>query len=92
MTVYDPTDPDHMSPEQRRDEVASILAEWPAPPATARRILARSFTSLTSSESEQIPLDVSGHTWTHGHRVNRREKQALQESVMTKNLNNQWRR
>ncbi len=57
--AFDPTDPRHLTPEQRIDELAAILATG------ARRALALR-RSLTCPDSEQNRLDVSPQTSVHG--------------------------
>ena len=70
---FDPTDPRHLTPEQRVDELAAILA------AGVRRVLALRAGSGTSPplpppeqippESCQIPLEVSAQSRLHGSNV-----------------------
>jgi hypothetical protein len=68
MAVFDPTDPRHLTPEQRLDELTAILA------AGVRRLLAvrqtavapaESLPSRPLSESVQNQIDVSGESWPH---------------------------
>ncbi len=56
--AFDPTDPRHLTPEQRIDELAAILATG------ARRALALR-RSLTCPDSEQNRLDVSAEKSVH---------------------------
>ena len=71
MTVpFDPTDPHHLTPEQRLDEVAAILATG------VRRVLALRVSPATSPAPLQIPpdssqncLEVSPQSRLHGTRV-----------------------
>ena len=70
---FDPTDPRHLSPEQRLDELAAILATG------VRRVLALRVSPATSAalppteqippESCQIPLEVSPQSRLHGTNV-----------------------
>ena len=66
--TFDPTDPAQMTPEQRMEEVASILAAgalrlrrhaFPPPPPTL---------SEFPPESTANGLEVSAETRLHGHR------------------------
>ena len=56
--AFDPTDPRHLTPEQRLDELTALLATG------VRRALALRPCSLPA-ESEQIRLDVSGEQSVH---------------------------
>lgn len=71
MTIrHDPFDPANMTPEQRRTEVTTILASG-ALRLRRRMAIPSQLTdtsSLPSSESPQISLDVSAETSPHGHR------------------------
>ena len=67
---FDPTDPRNLTPEQRFDELAAILATG------VRRVLALRVSPATStppeqipSESCQIPLEVSPQSRLHGSNV-----------------------
>ena len=70
---FDPTDPRNLTPEQRLDELAAILATGVC------RVLALRVSPLTSaplptpeqipSESCQIPLEVSPQSRLHGSNV-----------------------
>jgi hypothetical protein len=70
MAVYDPTSPTEMSPDQRLDEIASILAGGLL--RLHRRVALSTEVSPVSlvEESEQIQLDVCGQSRTHGEPVN----------------------
>ncbi len=58
--AFDPTDPRHLTPEQRIDELAAILA------IGARRALALALRrSLTCPESDPNRLDVSAEKSVH---------------------------
>jgi hypothetical protein len=56
--AFDPTDPRHLTPEQRLDELTAILATG------VRRALSLRAAG-TPPESEQIRLDVSPQTSVH---------------------------
>ncbi len=56
--AFDPTDPRHLTPEQRLEEVAAILATG------VRRALAMR-RSLTCPECDPDRLDVSAETSVH---------------------------
>ena len=56
--AFDPTDPRHLTPDQRLHELTALLATG------VRRALALRPT-FTCAESEQIPLDVSPQTSVH---------------------------
>ncbi len=57
---FDPTDPRHLTPEQRLDEVTALLA------VGVRRVVA--LRSPPLQESEQIRLDVCGTKSVHAAR------------------------
>jgi hypothetical protein len=66
--AFDPTDPRHLTPEQRLDELTALLAKG------TRRVLAlRAEAAITPAtgpgpappESAQNPLDVSGQMRLH---------------------------
>ena len=56
--AFDPTDPRHLTPEQRLDELAAVLATGARRALSARPI-------FTSADSEQIRLDESPKTSVH---------------------------
>ncbi len=56
---HDPTDPRHLTPEQRLDELTALLATG------VRRVLTL---RLPPPESEQNPLDVCGGKSVHAAR------------------------
>ena len=56
--AFDPTDPRHLTPEQRLDELAAILVVGARRALSARLI-------FTFANSEQIPLDDSAQTSVH---------------------------
>jgi hypothetical protein len=56
----DPTDPAHLTPEQRRDELAAILA------TSVRRLL--NLRAQTTRDSGGNGLDVRGETSVHATR------------------------
>jgi hypothetical protein len=67
---FDPTDPRNLTPEQRLDELAAILATG------VRHVLALRVSPATSASQEQIPaesfrncLEVSPQSRLHGTSV-----------------------
>jgi hypothetical protein len=56
--VYDPTDPIHLAPDQRLDEVAALLAIGVRRALAVRPVAPASYHQQIPHESEQNGLDV----------------------------------
>lgn len=64
MAVFDPTDPRHLSPDQRLDQVAAILATG-LRRALAVRVASGILVQQIPPESEQNGLDVPPQKSVH---------------------------
>ena len=63
--TFDPTDPDHLSPDQRLDELTAILAEGVRRLLSLRAAPAESPAPEIPPESTPNGLDVCGETRLH---------------------------
>ena len=62
---FDPTDPQHLSPDQRLDELTAILAEGVRRLLSVRAVSGESPASGIRPESTANGLDVCGETRLH---------------------------
>lgn len=63
--IYDPTDPQHLTPHQRLDEVATIMAVGIRRALALRAVSRLSGGPQLSQESDQNGLDVWGKKSVH---------------------------